>query len=122
MSLISLSIAFNFSSLTPSFSSSLAAWSIGSLCSRTSCASSRVPRFGHVDRVGLLPVVYRAVTEIGQAHAAVFAVLVSERQARAERHLRPDDPMPAVETVLDAEHVHRATFALGNARLTAGQL
>src|SRR3546814_10375233 len=48
-----------------------------------------------------------AVAEIGDADAAVIIVLVRKAKARAERHLRADDAMAAVEFMLDAEHVHR---------------
>ena len=40
----------------------------------------------------------------------------------AERHLRADDAVAAVEAMLDAEHVHRPALALGDAGLAAGQL
>ena len=45
-----------------------------------------------------------------------------EREAGAERDLRADDAVAAVEAMLDAEHVHRAALALGNAGGAAGQL
>ena len=45
-----------------------------------------------------------------------------EREAGAERHLRADDAVAAVKAVLDAEHVHRAALAVGNAGLAPGQL
>ena len=69
-----------------------------------------------------LALVGRAVAEIGEAHAAVAAIFVLEREAGAERHLRADDAVAAVEAMLDAEHVHRSALALGNAGVAAGQL
>src|SRR3546814_7989334 len=62
-----------------------------------------------------------AVAEIGDADAAVIIVLVRKAKARAERHLRADDAMAAVEFMLDAEHVHRTALAAGDARFPAGQ-
>jgi hypothetical protein len=47
---------------------------------------------------------------------------VLEGKAGAEAHLSADDAVPAVEFMLDAEHVHRAALALGDAGGAAGQL
>src|SRR3546814_14903685 len=54
--------------------------------------------------------------------ADLVIVFVRECEARAERHLRADDAVPAIEFVVDAEHVHRSALALRTARLAAGQL
>ena len=62
-----------------------------------------------------------AVAEIGQAGAAVAAILVLQGQAGAEADLRADDAVAAVKAVFDAEHVHGAALALGNAGGAAGE-
>ena len=82
----------------------------------------QVPQLGHVEALVDLALVGRAVAEIGEAHAAVARILVLEGEAGAERDLRADDAVAAVEAVLDAEHVHRTALALGNAGGAAGQL
>src|ERR1700722_16504762 len=48
--------------------------------------------------------------------------MVGEGEPRAERDLRADDAMAAVEVLGLAEHVHRAAFALGIAAAASGQL
>ena len=47
--------------------------------------------------------------------------MIGEGQTGAERHLRADDAVAAVETLLDAEHVHRAALALGKPVAAAGE-
>ena len=82
----------------------------------------QLPERGHVEALVDLALVDRAVAEIGEAHAAVLAVAVGEGEAGADRHLRADDAVAAVEVLLAAEHVHRAALALGIAAAPAGQL
>src|SRR5690606_6555079 len=82
----------------------------------------QVPQRGHVEGLVDLALVGRAIPKIGEADAAIVAVLVREGEARAERHLRADDAVPAVKRVLGAEHVHRAALALRDAGLAPGQL
>ena len=81
----------------------------------------QLPQLGHVEGFIDLALVGRAVAEIGHAHAAIVVVLVREAQARAQRHLRADDAMAAVEFMFDAEHVHRTALAARNAGFAAGQ-
>src|SRR5262249_46828463 len=59
---------------------------------------------------------------IGQTYVAVLAVAIGKGEARAERNLRPDNTVAAIEIFLDAEHVHRAALPLGVAGAAAGQL
>src|SRR6266702_4195584 len=53
--------------------------------------------------------------------SVVAAVAVGEGEPGADRHLRGDDAVPAVESLLDREHVHRAALALGIAVAAPGQ-
>ena len=69
-----------------------------------------------------LALVDRAVAHIGDADAAVLAVLVREGEAGAERHAGADDAVPAIEALVAGEHVHRAALALGVAGDAAGEL
>ena len=48
--------------------------------------------------------------------------MVGEAEPGAERDLRADDAVAAVEVLLDREHVHRAALALGVAAAAPGQL
>ena len=52
----------------------------------------------------------------------VAAIAVGEGEAGAERDLRADDAVAAVEFLLPAEHVHGAALALGIAAAASGQL
>src|SRR5690606_13183609 len=58
------------------------------------------PELGHVEALVHLALVRRAVAEIGHGDAAVPAVFVGKGKARAERHLRADNAMPAIEFML----------------------
>ena len=82
----------------------------------------QLPQLGHVEALVDLALVGGAVAEIGHGNLAVVAVAVGESEASAERHLRADDAVAAVEALLDAEHVHRAALALGIAVRAAGEL
>ena len=70
--------------------------------------------------VGSQDSVDAAVADISEADAAILNIFVLEGEAGAERHLRADDAVPAVEAMVDAEHVHRPALALGNAGFAAG--
>ena len=82
----------------------------------------QLPELRHVEALVDLALVGGAVAEIGQADVAVAAVLVGEGEAGAERHLRADDAVAAVEMLLLGEHVHRAALALRQAAAASGQL
>src|SRR5690606_36134356 len=82
----------------------------------------QLPQLRHVEAFVDLALVGGAVAEIGEADVAVVAVAVGEGEPGAERDRRADDAVPAVEALLDAEHVHRAALALGIAVRAAGQL
>ena len=82
----------------------------------------QVPELRHVEALVDLALVGRAVTEIGQRHVVVAAVLAGKRQPGAERHLGRDDAVAAVEALLVREHVHRAALAAGVAVAAAGEL
>ena len=56
-----------------------------------------------------------------EVEAAVAAVLVRERKPGPQRHRGADDAVPAVEPLLDGEHVHRAALAPGIAANAPGQ-
>src|SRR3546814_12562650 len=45
-----------------------------------------------------------------------------EGEPGAERDLRADDAVTAIEFMLDAEHMHRTALALGYTGLASGQL
>ena len=81
----------------------------------------QLPELRHVEALVDLALVGRAVAEIGQADIAVLAVMVGEGDAGAERHLRADDAVAAIEMLLLGEHVHGAALALRQAAATAGQ-
>ena len=82
----------------------------------------QVPQLGHVEGLVDLALVDRAVAHVGEADAAIVAILVPEGESRPQRHLRADDAVAAVEAMVDAEHVHRPALALGNAGRAPGQL
>ena len=82
----------------------------------------QLPQLGHVEALVDLALIGRAVAEIGEADAAIRFIFVPEGEPGAERDLGADDAVAAVESVLDAEHVHRAALALGDAGCAAGQL
>ena len=82
----------------------------------------QLPELGHVEALVDLALVGRAVAEIGQRDVVVAAVLVGEGEAGAERDLRADDAVAAVEVLLVGEHVHRAALAARIAAAAAGQL
>jgi hypothetical protein len=82
----------------------------------------QLPQLRHVEAFVDLPLVGRAVAEIGQRDIVVPAILVGEGESGAERHLCADDAMPAEEALLDGEHVHRAALALGVAVVASRQL
>src|SRR3546814_3616872 len=85
------------------------------------CSSDLLPQLGHVEGLVDLALIGCAVAEISDADPAVPGVFVLERQPRADRHLRADDAVPAVEPVLHREHVHRAALAARNAGGAAGE-
>ena len=81
----------------------------------------QLPQLRHVEALVDLALVGGAVAEIGQADEVIAAIAVGEGKAGAERHLRADDAVAAVEILLLAEHVHGAALALGIAAAAAGQ-
>ncbi len=84
--------------------------------------AGQLPQRAHVEGLVDLALVRRAVAEIGEADVVVAAVPVGEGEAGADRHLRADDAVAAVEVLLLGEHVHRAALAAGVAARAAGQL
>ena len=76
----------------------------------------QLPQRGHVEALVDLALVGGAVAEIGQRNILVAAIAVGEGEAGAERHLRADDAVAAVEMLLLGEHVHGAALALGHSR------
>src|SRR3954470_20750157 len=82
----------------------------------------QLPQLGHVEAFIDLALIGRAVTEIGEANPAIALVFVAEAKPGAKRHLRADNTVPAVEFMLDAEHVHRAALALRDSSLAPRQL
>ena len=81
----------------------------------------QLPQRRHVEAFVDLALVGRAVAEIGQRDIVVLAIAVGEGEAGAERHLRADDAVAAVEILLLGEHVHGAALALGIAAATPGE-
>ena len=82
----------------------------------------QLPQLGHVEALIDLALIGGAVAEISEADAAIARIFVLEGEAGAEADLGADDAVAAVEAMLDAEHVHRAALALGDAGGAAGQL
>ena len=82
----------------------------------------QLPELRHVEALVDLALVGRAVAEIGERDVAVLAILVGEGEPGAERHLRADDAVAAVELLLLGEHVHGAALAARIAAAAAGQL
>ncbi len=82
----------------------------------------QLPQRGHVEALVDLALVGGAVAEIGQRDVLVAAIAVGESEAGAERNLRADDAVAAVEILLLGEHVHRAALATGVASTASGQL
>src|SRR6266849_4541513 len=72
-----------------------------------------LPQLRHVEALVDLALIDGAVPKIGQGYVVVAAVMVGEGEAGPERDLGGHDAMPAEETLLDREHVHRAALALG---------
>jgi hypothetical protein len=81
----------------------------------------QVPKPSHIEALVDLALVGRPVAEVGERHLLVVAVVVGQRQPGAQRDLRADDPVPAIEVGLGREHVHRPTLAFGRAAGPAGQ-
>jgi hypothetical protein len=81
----------------------------------------QAPELSHVEALIDLALVGRAVAEIGEGDFLVVPVVVGEAQPCAERDLRADDAVAAVEVGLGREHVHRPALALGRAPGPAGQ-
>ena len=73
----------------------------------------QLPQRRHVEALIDLALVGRAVAEEGQADIVVAAIAVGEGEPGAERDLRADDAMAAVEVLFLGEHVHGAALALG---------
>src|SRR5205085_9923100 len=61
-------------------------------------------------------------TEICETDVVVLAIAMREGEAGAERDLRADDAMAAIESLLDRKHVHRAALAVRIATTPAGEL
>src|SRR5262245_1789068 len=80
-----------------------------------------LPKLRHVEAFVDLALIGGTIAEIGDADIAVAAIAVRESETRAQRHLRANNPMPAVETLLHAEHVHGAAFAFGIAVRAPGE-
>ena len=64
----------------------------------------QLPELGHVEALVDLALVGGAVAEVGEAYLPVPAVAVGEGEPGAERHVRADDAVAAVEVLLLGEH------------------
>jgi hypothetical protein len=82
----------------------------------------QAPEHRHVERLEQLALVRRAVAVQRNDHLVLLLVLAAERDAGAERHLRADDAVAAVEAALSVVEVHRAAAALRAAGAAAEQL
>src|SRR6266446_5106990 len=82
----------------------------------------QLPQRGHVEALVDLPLIDRAVAEIGDRDRPVPAIMVSKAEPGSDRNLRADDAVPAKEVFLPAEHVHRAAFAVRITAAAPGQL
>src|SRR5690606_35118754 len=81
----------------------------------------QLPQRCHVEAFVDLTLIGSAIAEISQRYIVVVAIAIRECEACAERNLRTDDTMTAVEVLLFGEHVHGAALALGKAAATSGQ-
>ena len=66
----------------------------------------QIPKLGHVEAFVDLALVGCAVAEIGAADVAVLCIFIVESNTSAERDLRTNDAVTAVEMLLLREHVH----------------
>ena len=82
----------------------------------------QLPEARHVEGLVDLPLVGRAIAEVGEGDVVVAAVLVGKGQAGADRDVGADDAVAAIELLLLGEHVHRPALALGVARRPSGEL
>ena len=79
------------------------------------------PERRHVEGFVNLPLIGRPIAEIGHADPAIARIFVAKGQAGPKRHLRADNPVPAIEAVLGRKHVHRPALAKRDARRATGQ-
>src|SRR6516165_3328120 len=82
----------------------------------------QLPQRGHVEALIDLPLIDRAIAEIGDRDLPVCAIMMGKGEPGSDRHLRADDAVAAKEAHLPAEHVHRAALAVRLAATTPGQL
>lgn len=73
----------------------------------------QLPERGHVERLEELPLVGGAVAVEVERDGALLPVPLREGEAAAERHLRADDAVPAVEVGILLVEVHGAALAPG---------
>ena len=72
----------------------------------------QLPEFSHVEAFIDLALVRRAISKIGHGDVTVLPVVVGKGQTGAERNLRADNAVAAVEILLLGEHVHGAALTL----------
>ena len=81
-----------------------------------------LPQLGQLEGFEERSLLGRAVAEVGKRNLVLIQVLASERRARTQRHMTPDDAIATVEVVRLAGEVHGATDTLGDAGCLAKQL
>ena len=79
------------------------------------------PKFRHVKTLIDLTLIDRAVSEVSHTDGIALFIFVGKGEPCSNRNLRRDDPMPAVEVFLFAEHMHGSALAAGIAIRAAGQ-
>src|SRR5215471_4111028 len=82
----------------------------------------QLPQRSHVEALIDLPLIDRAVPEIGNRDSPICAIVMGKGEPGSDWHLRTDDAVATKEALLPAEHVHRAALAVRIAATTPGQL
>ena len=82
----------------------------------------QAPQLGHIEAFIHLSLVGGAVTKKTQRPLCHHPGTGLQSQTRADRHLRSDNAVAAVEIFLSREHVHRAALAARIAAPASGQL
>src|SRR5262249_18475701 len=82
----------------------------------------QLPQRSHVEALIDLPLIDRAVAEIGDRDSPICAIVMGKGEPGSDWHLRTDDTVATKEALLPAEHVHRAALAVRIAATTPVQL
>ena len=80
----------------------------------------QAPARRHVETFRHLALIGRAVAEKGDADPPVATIGVGEGQSGPERHLRADNAVAAIKTIVRREHMHGPAFSARKTAATAG--